>query len=510
MALARTEDPRAASKVPLAAIAGGFVVAAVTVALLTEASLVWPVLIMAGIVAVMPTFLVRNPEAYWLVAYLGALIIDMKKLLGDSYEIANRMGFESYPDPSQLSFEIRLADLPFAVLMGFWIWRIVRHQQRIVWPRITWLYVAYLGWFALSTFTSTYPYLGLVELSRQLKFFLVYLWVVNNLDRRDLLRVAMLTLLAVLAVQASFTIARFGLGFRDILGSAIGRVDVVDLSMHMNISEAGGGTGRAWGTVPSPRGTASHLLLLLPLPFFLALRTRDPRARLALVGLVALGVVALLTTFSRAGLMGLLATLPLWAVVAFRWGVLSRRWLFRLVFAAGVAVLAVAPLVGRFLESRPNNVKIRWAQYETARAMILAHPILGVGPGNSHLLQKGFSRYASDLPLDDPLKAAHTEPIHSTHIARVVEFGVIGFLLYLGFFAAIVAIGWRLAGSPDTAVAVGGAALSTGVVALLVQLAADPIVEATLYATLMGFAGMVLALARVDRRRTVPDSAGDT
>lgn len=486
-------------------ILAGIAVGVVATGLLSQASPVWVVLVVGALLGVLPVFVLRDPEAYWFGIFVLTLSAEIQKAFGDGLTIIAQYGFEleTAPPVSQLLPELRLSDLPMLVLLGLWAWKLARHQTRLVFPRVAWLALAYFAWSGLSVIAAPHPYLGAVEWVRQIKFFVVFLWAVNNVDRRLLLRLVAAAAIAVLVLETGLTGARFAFGFTFLTGNAFGRQDAIDSTDHLQIAEGEGGgpRRRAFGTISSPRGTAGHLLLLLPWAALGAVAVRDRRARAALLAVFAAGALALVLTFSRAGLVGLAVGLVLGLVVLFRWGVLTRRGVAMVVLAGALGGLVAGPVVYRFLTSRPGNVKVRAAQYRAALAMVRDHPLLGVGLNNHILGQRDYSTWATSVPLDDPMKSSFKHPIHSQHLANLVEVGVVGVAAWLGFFFAIGRRAWRALSAPDALLATTAAASLVGGGALFAQMLADPMHEAAILGLLWLQAALVWVVSEAARRR---------
>ena len=86
-------------------------------------------------------------------------------------------------------------------------------RNRSIFPPVGWLAVGYLGLALLSIVGARSPYLGLVEMSRQLKFFIVFLFAVNCLDSKSVVRVLAIVCVITLAVQAGVTVLRVKTGY---------------------------------------------------------------------------------------------------------------------------------------------------------------------------------------------------------------------------------------------------------------------------------------------------------
>jgi len=72
----------------------------------------------------------------------------------------------------------------------------------VYFPPVTWLAVGFLGICLLSVVGAASPYLGLVELSRQIKFFIVYLFAVNCVDSKSYVRV--LAIVGVIMIESIY------------------------------------------------------------------------------------------------------------------------------------------------------------------------------------------------------------------------------------------------------------------------------------------------------------------
>jgi O-antigen ligase len=171
------------------------------------------------------------------------------------------------------------------------------------------------------------------------------------------------------------------------------------------------------------------------------------------------------------------------------------------VLAGALLALVTGPVARPFLTSRPGNVKVRAAQYRAALAMAREHPIFGVGLNNHILVQRNYSTWATSVPLDDPVKSSFLHPIHSQHLASLVEVGLVGVALWLGFFLALARRAWRALAVPDPLLASLLGASLVGGAALFTQMLADPIHEAAILGLLWLQGGLVWVVAEAARRR---------
>lgn len=481
------------------ALVAGFLLAAMVTALLSFAPWVWTVLLLGGLLVFIPALLIRDPIRYWLVVFLLSTMVDVKKTLMDGLEVMDKLDLIAITPTSQLVLEIRLSDIVLVVLLLHWAVLLATHRTQLRLPRVSLLVLALMLWSALSSMLAMHPYLGFVEISNQLRYFVVFLYVVNNFgDRRSVILVGCV-LLAMLSIQSGLTAARFTFGFGDVVGGELGRTQAIDTQEHLNIVSGGGGK-RAYGTVLSPHGTAAHLLLLLPWPMLIFLHSRVRWLRLLSGGMFVAGTIALLQTYSRSAFLGYLLACTIGIVLAIRWGHITRRRVFLLLFVLLLGGIAAAPAIISFISKRPDNVQVRVAQFKTAGVMFLDNFVLGVGPNNSAATQRRYAKNASgSTATTDPTLKADIHPIHSQHLANLVELGIVGFALYYGFFLLVLVHAARLTLADEPLTRIVGAGYLIGTCGLFVQLLTDPMFQHSVYVLLWFLSGLVEAL----RGRTV-------
>lgn len=173
--------------------------------------------------------------------------------------------------------------------------------------------------------------------------------------------------------------------------------------------------GRATGTFVLPGELAAYLVVLLPIAYALGCVAANRWLRRLGWCALAVGLVALALTYSRAGWMGFAAAF------AFLFASRARR-------GAGAAVIiggCIAVLLAFNLHHDPSEDYTRLSIWQAAIAIIDRFPLTGVGPFN-------FSRLYALLraPDGDPT-AFHA---HSMYLTFFAEFGIVG----------LTAFGWTL------------------------------------------------------------------
>jgi len=292
-----------------------------------------------------------------------------------------------------------------------------RKSLEFAWPEGI-LLLGFLGAAALSAVTALWPRQAAESVSDLVKMTIVFFFIVNCANTEGRLRGVIWTMIMGGLLPAAGTLRNYFQG---------------------NMVE-----GRAgWvGIFANPNELAYSLVILLPLAAYLATGL-GLMPRLALLGIALLYVAAILVTFSRGGLVALVAVLGLYA------------WRKRSVWLQGLVVLLVAAgliLAGRFWSrgedfknlSGDVSFRQRLATSEAGLAMFADHPLLGVG--------LGCSVVAWPLYAPEGLYTRGALVTHNTFIQALGETGAIGFIafvLFIGFglyHARKLALGTRLAG----------------------------------------------------------------
>jgi O-antigen ligase len=264
------------------------------------------------------------------------------------------------------------------------------------------LLLSFLGAAALSSLTALWPRLAAESVSDLVKMSIVFFFIVNCANTERRLRGVMWTMVIGGLLPAAGTLRNY---------------------LQGNLYE-----GRAaWvGIFANPNEVAYSLVILLPLVAFLAAGL-GLVPRLALLGVALLYVAAILVTFSRGGIVGLVAVMGLYA------------WRKRSVVLQGIVMLLVVAgllLAARFWSRGENfnnlnedtTFRQRIATSQAGLAMFADHPMLGVGPGCSVIA----------WPLYAPagLYTRGALVTHNSFIQALSEFGTLGFIpfvLFIGF-----------------------------------------------------------------------------
>lgn len=319
------------------------------------------------------------------------------------------------------------------------------------------------------------------------------------------LSMVMLTAL-VLLVDASVDERNFTMVARVLTLTVIGAM--LYALMNTDYAVAKGGTvdtawaTRASGTTEDPNEWCTMLVLVVPLCAGLLVNDQSRIADVLRIGMLLLYPISVVQSFSRAGFVGLLLTLP---------GLLYINWRNRVIFLAALAVFAIlAPtlfnleavylryqtILNPELESDMGHQSMneRGHLLRAAIAIFFENPFIGVGVGM-------FPVHASYVTAGGVWKIAH-----NTYASVAAEQGLVGLAMHAVFAAYVLRAVYR-AGRycPDerwrnAALGIGTALIGFGFMALTLNLLEFSMLHFVL--GILVYADRLAEAAMVDRRVT--------
>jgi len=272
---------------------------------------------------------------------------------------------------------------------------------RFAWPQ-TLLLIAFLGVAVVSTFTAIYMRLAFNTTMDFSKIVLIYLVIENTVTTESRLRKILWTLVIGGLFPAIGTIHHYLSGI------------LID-----------GSRGSWVGVFKNPNEDAYCLAVLVPLAVALGAKSRRP-VRLVIWGIIGIYLVGIFLTFSRGGMIGLVAGLGL---VGWR----QRSFLIRMAMIGGLVgtLLAAATFWTRsqgFNDvSQDTTVRQRLATVTAGALMFLDHPVLGVGPACSIV---AYPLYVPEQFLD--CGCQNQLVIHNSFVQVLAELGLLGFVCFMG------------------------------------------------------------------------------
>lgn len=320
------------------------------------------------------------------------------------------------------------------------VWALTRRLRLTVAPQMI-----PLGFFLLAILFSVatvpdrgYSLLGLYTL---LVSVLLYFLSANlAIDRRSIVAVtagisAMATLSSVIGLVQylvpSLAVVDSGQTKLD-----FGEGAIVDLD-----SVASGPIRRVTGGMGEPLFLAYMLDMVMPLSVFWWLRARRPWHRAIVLGMAGLQGAALVLTYSRTGLLGLMV--GIFCLIWLR--VIPLRWLV----LAAIPIVVSAPLwmPQGFAERmfsrqylKEGSTPIRRDIVTNAWRMFTERPLTGYGYGQfgPEFVSRVDTEWVRVLAREAPMEEIHNLGPHILYAEVAIEYGLLGLVPYLIFLAWVV------------------------------------------------------------------------
>jgi hypothetical protein len=480
-------------------VALGVFVALAIVSGITLAGPAKSLLAIAGLALLIPALVLRDPRAYGLVLLLLSFLVELQirltKWLADPWELFVQFGM---PPSGTVSIDIYVSDVLLFALLAPWIVQLGLRQRQLYFPKAAYVYVLFLAWaLIISLIEAPSLHLAMFELVRKLLYFLLFLYIANNVETTTQFRAIILGLCIGLAVQAAVVIVFFLLGvgvesyvFKGVLentrtnSSSLGSLTVAEMGSWKDVK-------RSSGTFAHPSMAAYYFEYILPIILASFLATRRTLYRVLFAVLFFAGLVSLVLTFSRSGIIGFLVGCAVFLPLA-RWAGLIPQRVFAPIAIGGVALVLIGtPVLINYLMTRPEALALRFRLLKPAMEAFEKRPLWGGGLNNSTALTEG-SRSINLLP------TGHSEytstVVHNYHVIVLLDVGIFGYLLYTGFFLLVCLAAFRQlrTATPEMKVMLVGTI--SALVGIWVHNLADPFGGHALQAMWWLEAGLVFAV----------------
>jgi O-Antigen ligase len=477
--------------------------------------------VLGGFALLISTLVVKPPQAYWLFLLVLSMTFDITKWPSSSMvDLSLALG-KTYGAPisGTTGIEIYLSDMILLAMLLPWLARVCLRRTTLYFPKISYLFIFYLVWaLFVSLLNAISLYLSVFELCRQILWFLYFVYLINNVSTPLQFRSVVLAVLLGFIISAGTVVVFFerGIGTDTVafagLHDSAAATDTTRpyttkkdsspgaMTLHMNdqgvgssFHSKGSDVKRSQGMFRHPAIPASLSGLILPIVLAYLVTAKTNKGRLFFSLIYTLGFIALLLTFSRAGLIGFAVGMIAFFTIA-RWSDLISRLTFRFAVVALILIGTFGmPLLLGYLWTRPESFTMRFYMFDAALQGYASHPLLGVGFNNSTAAMRAPRQELTDMGI--PLGTL--EPADSYYLAILTEVGPLGSFLYFGFFANIAMI--ALGSLKQTAIDMRR--LLVGMVAGLTALATQSIADGPLAGHAVGgalwlFAALIVAIRR--------------
>jgi O-antigen ligase len=366
--------------------------------------------------------------------------------------------------PVRLQFSLRGMTLPAALVFGF---------------------------SAVSLLAAQDVTLGVFDVWITLVLFSLYLYVSRTtISREDLLFIVRLLLIGLI-MQCVLMLAQ--------ANGIIGDIDWYGIKARAEFA----GDSRVSGTIGGPNNAAAYLAMMIIFAVAVLLADTNRLDKLLAGTGVALCAASLVFTLSRGG----------WISVAVGIGMTVLCWRRQLPWKAfglgAVLVLLIgAPLsglvAGRLFNDDNGSSAARMPLNRLAAAMIVDHPLMGVGANNFAVAMQPYlaSSFSGDF----------LYTVHNTYLLIWTETGIGGLIAFCWFLFAIILQGlkcWRLRDPLFAPLSLGCVAAVMG---FMVQMNFDPFRSGSAVDLLWLLGALIFAMARMSRApvaaKCEPDNVG--
>lgn len=299
--------------------------------------------------------------------------------------------------------------LAAVVLFGLYAVGCAEGGKRLEVGRLGPYFTLYLLFITLGLVLSLSVSLSLRFYLFHLTCFFITLVTVSAVETRKQLNAVLVLAACGLAIAAAYGC------YQGIIG-----VEVVASQQDLTLNE--GMPGRIYSFFNNPNNFAEVLVMFLPLTAAITMNAKGWRGKTLGCAAFALGLAALLLTYSRSSWLGLAL-----AAVVFL-GLLNWRFL-PMLLALGVCAIPFLPqsIWNRILtigNMQDSSAKYRIAIYEDTARLLRDHGLTGVGLG-SDVMQKVFHNYPTLYDGNYPI---HT---HNNYLQMWGETGLFGLVTFL-------------------------------------------------------------------------------
>jgi hypothetical protein len=451
----------------------------------------------------LPTLFLKNFRLYWFAIFLLSSQFLISKNLNDGLAVIDALKIDFIID--HFTFSVSVTDLALLVLLAIWTNDRLFHAKPFHFPPVSWLAVGYLGVALVSALAAPSRYLGLVEMSFQIKYFIGYLFAVNCLDSKSALRVLAVVAVIILVIQGGVAAMRFETGYLTPFLAGDSHQDPEQMREYWTVDRSDPDSAvRAFGTLGSPNATTRLCLLVIPFALFFCAQNPIFRMRLPFVVLTAFGLFGLVFTFTRVFFITTAVQIAIAFLIMVRDRLLKRSEIVLVVVLSLVLAAAVSPKLYKQFTVREDSISVRELQNEAAVAMILDQPFLGVGLNNAQDQMRKYSKVTYNKY--DANTQFYSEPINNMFLSMAAEIGVFGTLLFVAFFAKAAFVAWRQSRySTDPEIRFAANALVVAFCGVAANGVLDPFGEYQCMVLLWLYAGISLALPHITQRGEAAD-----
>jgi hypothetical protein len=376
-------------------------------------------------------------------------------LIGLAFGFGRHFFYEQFPFESTLfSAGLRLDAVEVVLIFCYvhWALNITQPGQRIhkitLGGKIGLIFLLWIGYVCFSSFLSAtnLPY-ALYEVSVYVKGFLLYFYLINNINEHDELKIVVYALIASCVIQSLYLLFQY--------------ITKTSYTIQGDwIAFVGPEGFRSRGFYGSPDAHAVFLATIFPICLLAIYFVRDRAKRFLLVSCIALIFLGILLTKVRiaAAVLGISVIITL--LMSYRRGWLTQGQILLTLAVAVVTVFVAVPVVYERFRYAAYGEE-RWPLIVTAYEMFKSNILLGVGANNYNFVVLKY------IPPDLFGKWVYT--VHNEYFLRLSETGVFGFLSYYYLLIMVTASFYKATFSKNRLVYIVACGLFASMIASFVH-----------------------------------------
>lgn len=349
----------------------------------------------------------------------------------------------------------------------------------------------YLAITAISVAVAQDVSLSLFEVALLLEACLVYFYVANNVrTRQDVLFVVLLLLIGCLLESLAMIVLRFTGMPSTIWG----------IPAHVRVdTDVKEGFMRIGGTVGSPNFAAAYLSMSLATAASLLFTSLGRAYKRLAMGVLGMGGVALILTFSRGGWMALTLSVTLICLLGWRRRGVSLKTPIAVILILGMLYLPFHSVIsGRLFGDDRGSAESRIPLMNLAFRIIGDNPVLGVGANNFTVV---MDRY-----LTSDFREGWLFAVHNKYLLVLAETGIVGFLAFVAFLLNALRKGWQCWAIQDPLLSPLALGIIAGIAGHMVHMTVDVFRGRPTQQLLWLLAGLLAAMHRICMVRQRSDS----
>jgi hypothetical protein len=343
---------------------------------------------------------------------------------------------------------------------------------------------------SVSLFGAPKVTLGILDIIYNIKFFLIYFFLVNKLKRHHFKWIIIIFLFAIV-LESNLAI------YERLTGNVgIGRTKGnTEVDWFAEQHEVGGGFEdiRAEGTTDNSHTLALYYAFLLPIPLVLITANfLKTRVRLFLSAVFLIGLGGLIVTFSRSGWLSfLIAACFALFIVAFKWKKVNVIFIAISLFIVTSMVYpkAYEHAIVRLIESPSEIITHRFEMNWTALDIWKQNFLFGYGAAN-------YMQAVVD-PDINVIGKDHV-PVHNAFLLIASETGLVGVFSFFGIIFVAMFNCYKVIKCDDAFLRLFALGILTGFIGYLLDGVTDPLFrQEIVYAQLWTYIAISLSFERI-------------